>query len=67
LYISQRHLAELAEVAVHTLSNLESGKGNPSLDVLERLLNCLGLQMSVGPRPPLTEPSVTDFTANKSL
>jgi transcriptional regulator with XRE-family HTH domain len=50
LGILQEDLAGLAGISVHTLSNLESGKGNPSLEVLERLLDCLGLQMTIGPR-----------------
>jgi transcriptional regulator with XRE-family HTH domain len=51
LGILQEDLAALAGISVHTLSNLESGKGNPSLEVLERLLDCLGLQMTLAPRP----------------
>jgi transcriptional regulator with XRE-family HTH domain len=50
LGILQEDLAGLAGISVHTLSNLESGKGNPSLDVLERLLDCLGLQLTIVPR-----------------
>lgn len=52
LGILQEDLAALAGIAVHTLSNLESGKSNPSLDVLERLLDCLGLQLTIAPRAP---------------
>jgi transcriptional regulator with XRE-family HTH domain len=32
LGIRQKDLADLAEIAVHTLSNIESSRGNPSLD-----------------------------------
>jgi len=46
----QGDLAGLAGVSVHTLSNIESGKANPSLDVLEPLLDCLGLEMNLVPR-----------------
>jgi transcriptional regulator with XRE-family HTH domain len=49
LGIRQKDLADLAEIAVHTLSNIESGKGNPSLEVLGRLLDCLGLKMTIEP------------------
>jgi transcriptional regulator with XRE-family HTH domain len=56
LGILQEDLAVLAGIAVHTLSNLESGKGNPSLDVLERLLDCLGLQLTIEPRAPESAP-----------
>ena len=52
LGIRQKDLAELAEIAVHTLSNIESGKGNPSLDVLGRLLDCLGLKLTIEPNVP---------------
>lgn len=52
LGIRQKDLAELAEIAVHTLSNIESGKGNPSLDVLGRLLDCLGLKLTIEPNGP---------------
>ena len=52
LAILQEDLAGLAGISVHTLSNIESGKGNPSLDVLERLLDCLGLQLTIAPRVP---------------
>ena len=52
LGIRQKDLAELAEIAVHTLSNIESGKGNPSLEVLGRLLDCLGLKLTIEPNVP---------------
>jgi transcriptional regulator with XRE-family HTH domain len=57
LGILQKHLASLASISVHTLSNIESGKGNPSLDVLERLLQCLGLQCVIQPQT-LDDPAI---------
>lgn len=50
LMVSQQALAELAGISVHTLSNVESGRGNPSIQILDRLLDCLGLELSVQPR-----------------
>lgn len=47
LGISQRDLSELAGVSLHTLSDLESGKGNPTLATLERVLLPLGLVLSI--------------------
>lgn len=52
LGVLQGDLADLSGIAVHTLSNIESGKGNPSLLVLEKLMDCLGLELTIGPRWP---------------
>jgi transcriptional regulator with XRE-family HTH domain len=35
---------------VHTLSDLESGKGNPTLEVLSRVCGVLGLEIRLSPR-----------------
>jgi transcriptional regulator with XRE-family HTH domain len=48
--ITQRDLAALSALGVHTLSDLESGKGNPTLDVLSRVCGVLGLEIRLGPR-----------------
>ena len=44
LNITQPHLAELAQVSTNTLYKLERGKGNPSLDVLNKLAEILGME-----------------------
>ena len=41
LKITQRTLAELAGVGINTLTKIERNEGNPSLDVLERILDTL--------------------------
>ncbi len=48
--ITQRDLAALSELGVHTLSDLESGKGNPTLEVLTRVCRVLGLEIRLTPR-----------------
>ena len=48
LKITQRTLAELAGVGINTLTKIERNEGNPSLDVLERILDTLGLELWVG-------------------
>jgi transcriptional regulator with XRE-family HTH domain len=48
--ITQRDLAALSDLAVHTLSDLESGKGNPTLEVLSRVSGVLGLELRLSPR-----------------
>jgi len=45
LGITQPHLAELAEISVNTLYKLEKGQGNPSLDVLTKLAEVLGMEL----------------------
>jgi y4mF family transcriptional regulator len=47
LGIDQASAAQLAGVSVHTLSNIESGQGNPTLEVLTRVLETLGLEMTI--------------------
>jgi transcriptional regulator with XRE-family HTH domain len=45
LDITQPHLAELAEISVNTLYKLEKGQGNPSLEVLAKLAEVLGMEL----------------------
>ena len=48
LRISQGRLAELSGVSVHTLSNLETGNGNVTLETLLKVTKILGLKVTVG-------------------
>lgn len=45
LKITQPHLAELAQISVNTLYKIERGQANPSLDVLSRLAEILGMEI----------------------
>lgn len=45
LRITQPHLAEIAQVSTNTLYKLERGQGNPSLDVLTKLADVLGMEL----------------------
>ncbi len=45
LGITQPHLAEIAGVSVNTLYKLERGQANPSLDVLNKLAEVLGMEI----------------------
>ena len=47
LSITQPHLAELAKVSTNTLYKLERGQGNPSLDVLNKLAEVLGMELTL--------------------
>jgi len=50
LRLTQRALSEISGVSLHTLSDIESGKGNPTLETLDLLLEPLGLELSVAVR-----------------
>lgn len=47
LNITQPHLAEIAQVSVNTLYKIERGEANPTLEVLGKLLEVLGLELCV--------------------
>lgn len=47
LNITQPHLAELAQISVNTLYKLERGQGNPSLDILIKLSDVLGMELKL--------------------
>lgn len=44
--LSQVRLAELAEISVNTLTQIERGEGNPTVKVLEKVLRTLGMQLT---------------------
>jgi DNA-binding XRE family transcriptional regulator len=50
LGIRQAELAELAGVSTHTLSNIESGQGNPQWATVMAILEVLGLNVTLEPR-----------------
>lgn len=45
LGISQQDLAEMAELGIATIKDIERGKGNPSLNTLKKICNVLGLEL----------------------
>lgn len=47
LGIDQRGLSEITGVSIHTLSNIEAGKGNPSVKTLDRILTALGMELRI--------------------
>jgi y4mF family transcriptional regulator len=47
LNITQRELAEIAGVGINTLTKIERGEANPSLGVLGRILDALGLEIKI--------------------
>lgn len=45
LRISQQDLADMSEVAVSTIKQIESGRGNPSLSTVEKIMDILGMEI----------------------
>jgi len=47
LKITQPSLADLAQVNINTVLRLEKGSANPTLDVLLKITNILGLELKL--------------------
>lgn len=47
LEITQSHLSELSGISVNTIYKLERGQGNPSLEIVQKLMDVLGLEISI--------------------
>ena len=52
LQLRQRDLAELAGVTLRGLTEIENGRGNPTLKQISKIANVLGLEITLSPRPP---------------
>lgn len=47
LKITQPDLAQLAKVATNTLYKIERGQANPTLDIIEKIADVLGLELKL--------------------
>jgi len=47
LDITQETLAEISGVGLRTLKQFESGKGNPTLETLQKMCDALGLEIKL--------------------
>lgn len=45
LSLTQRDLAEMSQVGLATIKDIERGKGNPSLNTVKKILDVLGLEI----------------------
>ncbi|MCF0214580.1 MAG: helix-turn-helix transcriptional regulator [Muribaculaceae bacterium] len=50
LGINQDALAQIAQVSIATVKDIERGKGNPSLKTLEKICEVLGLEIKLDVR-----------------
>ena len=46
LKVTQRQLAELSGIGINTLTKIERGEANPSLSILNIILDTLGLELT---------------------
>jgi transcriptional regulator with XRE-family HTH domain len=47
LKITQSDLAQLAKVATNTLYKIERGQANPTMDIIEKITDVLGLEIKL--------------------
>ena len=52
LGVTQEQLSELAAVALRTVKELDSGKGNPTVSTLIKLSGVLGMELKLEVRKP---------------
>ncbi len=45
--VTQEQLADVAGISLSHLKLIEQGKTNPTLQVVETLLDCLGMEISI--------------------
>lgn len=51
LMITQPDLADIAGISVNTLYKIERGQANPTIEVLIKILEVLGLEITIGVKP----------------
>ena len=57
LRITQQDLAELSGVSLRTIKDIESGKANPSLHMLSKIADILGMQVGLTIKDKINETS----------
>lgn len=60
LSVSQKELADLADVSLHSIINLESGRGNPTLQLLLTVVEVLGMKMQLEVKDVLNQTGDSD-------
>ena len=45
LSLTQQDLAEMAQVGLATIKDIERGKGNPALNTIKKILDVLGIEI----------------------
>jgi transcriptional regulator with XRE-family HTH domain len=47
LNITQSYLADMAEVSVNTIFKIERGEANPTVEVVEKIIDVLGMEIQL--------------------
>ena len=55
LSLSQNDLAEMAELSLATIKDIERGKGNPSIATVSKIMDVLGLEIIYRVRNTIAE------------
>ena len=55
LSLSQKDLAEMAELSLATVKDIERGKANPSFDTVSRIMDVLGMEIVYRVRRTIAE------------
>lgn len=55
LSLSQKDLAEMAELSLATIKDIERGKANPSLETVSRIMDVLGMEIEYRVRRTIAE------------
>ncbi len=45
--VTQKQLAEMADIGINTLYKIETGQANPTLESLERITDVLGMEITL--------------------
>lgn len=61
LQVNQETLAMLSGVSLRTVKQFESGKGNPTLETIQKLADVLGLEMQLAIKKIATENEDSDY------
>lgn len=47
LKLTQPYLADMADVSVNTIFKIENGEANPTIEVLEKIIDVLGMEIQL--------------------
>lgn len=61
LQVNQENLAKVAGVGLRTLKQFESGKGNPTLQTVQKIGDVLGLEICLKVKNQLTDETGNDI------